>query len=226
MSETLMTEPAATAPEGSDASQGEASAPAQASTDQQPLQAQDQQSQSQEEATQSDNDQSKVSDKYGAPEAYEFKMEKEGQYDSDVLEVYSEVAKELNLSQKAAQELLDKVGSKIQQRTEQNQQAYMQQVQKEWIEQSTTDKEFGGENLQANLSIAKKSLDQFGTPELRQLINETGLGNHPEFIRFMFRTGKAISEDGFVGKSQGGKGAPKSYSDFGNLLYPSQQSQH
>ena len=225
MSETLMTEPAATAPEGSDASQSEASVTTQASSDQQSSEQQSQQSQAQEGQAESGEEKA-ASELYGAPEAYEFQPNESNPLDQEVLEVYSEVAKELNLSQKAAQNLLDKVGSKIQERTAQNQEQYMQKLRMDWVNQSTADKEFGGENLQANLSVAKKSLDKFGTPELRQLINETGLGNHPEFIRFMYRTGKAISEDNFVGKSQGGKASPKTYSDYGNLLYPSQQSSH
>jgi hypothetical protein len=223
MSETLMTEPAATAPEGSAASQSEASVTTQASSDQQSLEQQSQQSQAQEGQAESGEDKA-ASELYGAPEAYQFEANESNPLDPEVMEVYSEVAKELNLSQKAAQSLLDKVGSKIQERTAQNQEQYMQKLRMDWVNQSTTDKEFGGENLQANLSVAKKSLDKFGTPEFRQLINESGLGNHPEFIRFMYRAGKAISEDKFVGRSQGGKATPQSMSDFSNLLYPSQQS--
>jgi hypothetical protein len=41
-------------------------------------------------------------------------------------------------------------------------------------------------------------MDAFATPELRTLLNESGLGNHPEIIRAFYRAGKAISEDGFV----------------------------
>ena len=41
----------------------------------------------------------------------------------------------------------------------------------------------------------------FGTPELRDVLNMTGLGNHPEIIRAFYRAGKAISEDAFVSGS-------------------------
>ena len=67
-----------------------------------------------------------------------------------------------------------------------------------WFEASKSDKEFGGDKLEANLGIAKKALDTFGTPELNKLLVSTGLGNHPELIRLMFKAGKALSEDTFV----------------------------
>lgn len=226
MSETLMTEPAATAPEGSDASQVEAGAPAQASDGQQALETQSQQSQTQERSAESGEDKGQDAEKYGAPESYEFKLDEAKAFDPEVIEMYSELAKELNLSQKSAQQFLDKIGSKIQERAMSRQEQTLKEIRSEWISKAQSDKEFGGENIQENLSIAKKSLDKFGTPELRQLIEETGLGNHPEIIRFMYRAGKAISQDKFVGRSQGGRNSPQSMSDFSTRLYPSQQSQH
>ena len=67
-----------------------------------------------------------------------------------------------------------------------------------WSESSRTDKEFGGDKLNENLAVAQKAMNAFGTPELRAVLNKTGLGNHPELIRAFVRAGKAISEDTFV----------------------------
>ena len=66
-----------------------------------------------------------------------------------------------------------------------------------------------------SLSVLKKALDQFGTPELRALLNDSGMGNNPEVIRAFYRVGKAISEDKFVG----GKAAPVDANDA-RSLYP------
>lgn len=75
----------------------------------------------------------------------------------------------------------------------------------EWIEASRNDREFGGTALGANLAIAKKALDTYGTPEIRQLLETTGLGNNPEVIRFFWRVGQTLTEDGVVtGKGGGG----------------------
>ena len=151
-----------------------------------------------------------------APEKYEFKAPEGKAFDAEVLARYSEVAKELNLSQEAAQRVLDEMAPKMAER----QAAQIEAIRTGWAESSKSDKEFGGEKLPENLSVAKKALDQFGTAELRTLLNESGLGNHPEVIRFMFRAGKAISEDrvvtGTIGQAKAG---PKSFADLADALY-------
>lgn len=159
--------------------------------------------------------------KEGAPEQYEeFKAPEGRQFDPDVINNFKEVAKELNLSQDAAQKMLDKMGPVVAERQLQQVEA----LRSQWAEQSTADKEFGGDKLNENLDVARKALDSFGTPELKSLLNESGLGNHPEFIRLLYRAGKAISEDNFVGGAPtASKGKPTSNADFADSLYPSQR---
>ena len=87
--------------------------------------------------------------------------------------------------------------------------------------------ETGTEALEQMLDVAKASLDTFGTDALKSLLQETGLGNHPEVIRFMYRAGKAISEDSYVGNSEGAVGksnVPKDFNGIANALYSNQQS--
>lgn len=217
MSEMLMTETAATTTEGSSASQSDASTQVSASQTQQADGAQNQQTTTNSDGKSGQVDANKGAQ--GAPESYEFKSFEGQQYDQKVLGVYKDVAKELNLSQEAAQKILEKMSPAMQeQRMEQ-----LNQIRTEWSSKASADPEYGGENLQQNLSVARKALDAFGTPELRSLLNESGLGNHPEVIRFMYRSGKAISGDRFVGGSQGQKGKPQSQADYANSLYPSQQ---
>jgi hypothetical protein len=153
----------------------------------------------------------------GAPEKYEFSIPEGSTLDAEGLEAFSEIAKDLNLSQDAAQKMIDKMAPEMAAR----QAEAIKAVQAEWLEGSKVDKEFGGEKLNENLSVAKKALDTFGTPELRTLLNETGLGNHPEIIRMMYRAGKAISEDKFVPATGG---SPAGSKDFAKSLYPNQQS--
>ena len=151
-----------------------------------------------------------------APEAYELKAPEGRVIDSEVMASYSQVAKELNLSQESAQRLLDAVGPKVAER----QMAMIEATRNGWADSSKSDREFGGEKLSENLGVAKKALDAFGTTELRTLLNETGLGNHPELIRFMFRAGKAISEDRMVtGAATQAKAGPRSFADLAEALY-------
>lgn len=149
----------------------------------------------------------------GAPEKYEFKAPENSTLNDSVMAAYSEVAKELNLPQEAAQKVLDKVAPVI---AAQQAEAF-QKVQTEWLDAVKADKEFGGDQLDANVAIAKKALDTFGTPELTKLLNETGLGNNPELIRAFYRAGKAISQDRFVAA---GSGAQEPKGADAKVLYP------
>ena len=173
---------------------------------------------------------SKTSDQdapLGAPEKYEFNTkvaDAPGELDPEVVTAFGEVAKELDLPQDAAQKVLDKVAPVIQAK----QAKVMEQVKVDWANDSQSDEEFGGENLAANLDLAKQSLEAFGSDALKSLLAETGFGNHPEIIRFMYRAGKAISEDSYVGNSQGasakGNGIPKDFNGIANALYSNQQN--
>lgn len=151
----------------------------------------------------------------GAPEKYEFKAASdEVKFDDKVIGAFSEVAKELNLPQKDAQKILDKVAPLM----AAQQVAAQAAAKSAWEAASQSDKEFGGEKINENLTVAKKAFDAFGTPELRKLLDDSGLGNHPEIIRAFYRAGKAISEDKVV---TGGAGAVGSQT-AANALYPSQ----
>ena len=153
----------------------------------------------------------------GAPEKYEFTAPEGRHFDNEVMSTYSEVARELNLSQESAQKMIDRLGPKIAER----QIAQIEAVQTGWLDSARTDKEFGGDALQDNLVIARKALDTFGTPELRTLLNTTGLGNHPDLFRFFFRAGKAVSEDSYVGPSTGGGSRPQArdFATQASILY-------
>ena len=162
----------------------------------------------------------------GAPEKYEFNAkvaDAPEELDPEVLTAFGEVAKELDLPQDAAQKVLDKVAPVIQAK----QAKVLEQVKLEWANDSQADKEFGGENLAENLNVAKQALDAFGSDSLKSLLHETGFGNHPEIIRFMYKAGKAISEDSYVGNSEGAmsEGAdPKDFNSIANALYSNQQN--
>lgn len=159
----------------------------------------------------------------GAPEKYEFKAPEGRNFDNEVIASFSEIAKELNLTQESAQKMLDKVGSKMAERQAQ----HLAAMSQEWAESSQSDGEFGGEKISANLAIAKKALDAFGTPELRSLLNESGLGNHPELIRFFYRAGKSISEDQYVvtgGNTASNKPAVRDFATAAAALYSNQNS--
>lgn len=222
MSDTMMTDTANNTEGGSDSSNG--SSNAQVTTGAQGGQQQqvtDGRSATDgtnppQDAKQSGDQNADTSKPAGAPEKYEFTPTDGVQFDGDTINAFSEIAKELNMPQEAAQKILDKVGPVM---AKQSLQA-IDNFSAQWVEGVQSDKEIGGPNIQQNLAVAKMAIEKFGTPELRALLNETRLGNHPELIRAFYRAGKAISEDNFVAG-----GAPRSRNgsrDPASSLYPNQ----
>jgi hypothetical protein len=155
-------------------------------------------------------------EKPSVPDEYQdFVAPEEIQLDTELIGEFKAKAKDMGLTQDKAQEVVD-LGVKLQQKWQATQMQAIEQARTQWVEQANSDKEFGGEKLTENLSVAKKALDTFGTPELKQLLNDSGLGNHPEIIRAFYRAGKSISEDRFVG---GGNG-PSGSVDPAKVLFP------
>ena len=112
-------------------------------------------------------------------------------------------AKEAGLSQDQYQTI---VAGEIRRGREAVQQAaadYQQRVD-DWATDTKADKELGGDDLAQNLSVSKKAMDTYGTPELKALLDVPseqnpsglGLGNHPEVIRLLHRVGSQLMEEG------------------------------
>ncbi|SXT03221.1 Uncharacterised protein [Klebsiella pneumoniae] len=144
----------------------------------------------------------------GAPEKYEFKPAEGQELDTAALEQFEPIARELNLTNEQAQKMVDLYGTKIMPMVQKQQAEAWQAQTEEWAAPVKADKEIGGDKLTANLGVAQRALDTFGTPALKEYLNGTGLGNHPELVKAFVKVGKAMSEDGVVtGKESGQRSA-------------------
>ena len=151
-------------------------------------------------------------DPVGAPEEYADFTVPEGMTLTESIEDLKTFAKEKNLSQEETQKLVD-MGTRAVQRTESAFKEHIETAKTQWAESSKTDKEFGGDALSESVAVARKALDTFGSPELSTMLHESGLGNHPEVIRLLYRMGKAVSEDRLVPGTKKPEGAGKSAAD-------------
>lgn len=143
----------------------------------------------------------------GAPEKYEFQAAEGVELDTEALKEFEPVARELNLTNEQAQKLVDAY-PKILAGVQQRQAEAWQKTTEQWAADVKADKEIGGDKLISNLSAAQRALDQFGTPELKEYLNTTGLGNHPDLVKTFVKIGKAMSEDGMVtGGNEGQRSA-------------------
>lgn len=166
-----------------------------AGTAEEVVQATDQQSAAEGEVDQSTetNDSNQ-----GAPEEYaEFAVPEGIALDSEVLGEFMPIAKELGLNQENAQKLVD-MASKLTAKMQEQQAAQWEEQIVGWAEQTRNDAELGGKNLPQTLAVARTALQQFASPEFNQLLKDSGIGNHPEMVRFAHRIGKAISNDSVV----------------------------
>lgn len=138
------------------------------------------------------------------------------QVDEKLLEQFVPLAKDLGLTQEQGQALIGMHTQALQSLREQFVKSFNDTVQG-WAETAKTDQEIGGDKYAENVATAVKAITRFGTPELQSALNETGMGNHPELIRFCLRIGKAISEDAF-GPDAGGAGGGETRSPA-DVLY-------
>ena len=140
------------------------------------------------------------------PEAYEFTMPEGVALDKAASDEFSAVAKELKLDQATAQKVAD-VGIKMAQR----QQEVFESTKTAWAEQARTDKDIGGDKFDQSMVVALKTLNSFGSPELKEVLNASGLGNHPAVIRAFLKVGQQIADTDVV-KGTPTNGAAKSLS--------------
>ena len=135
-----------------------------------------------------------------APEQYEeFKAPEGLSYDDQFMGTFKDVAKELNLSQKQAQHLLDKCAPVLAQR----QVEQIKAVSDQWVERTKSDKEIGGTNWTRAASDIARVRDRFGVnadgkmdPDIAEFMS-TPIGNHPGLLKLLARVGRAFGEADF-----------------------------
>jgi hypothetical protein len=92
-------------------------------------------------------------------------------------------------------------------------------LQGDWKKQSEADPEIGGANYTKNTTAATEIGARFGGPKFHEALELTGMGNHPEWLRFISKTAPFLKEAAPLppggAPGQGGKATPTN-------LYPNQ----
>lgn len=133
----------------------------------------------------------------GAPEKYEFSAPEGMTLEPETTAQFETVARELNLTNDQANRLVPLAAELVKRNVAQQQAAQVTQVQK-WLDESKADTEYGGEKFETNVATVRNAVARFATPQLKELMDQTGLGNHPEVVRLFYRIGNAIADDKFV----------------------------
>lgn len=93
--------------------------------------------------------------------------------------------------------------------------AEIQKQQAEWETAVKADPVIGGANLAPNLAKVSKLIDAEGTPELRQALDATGAGSHPEIVKFFVKMA-----DRFAEGAPAGGGSPTTKESTAQRMYP------
>jgi len=170
------------------------------------------------DATQGDGD-AGAEGSDGASDSYaDFVMPEGMTLDEAALAEATPIFKELGLTQEQAQKLIDLQAGQVQAGS-QMQIDNFNQLKSDWFASAKGDSEYGGDSFDENAKVAQNAVNKYGTPELKQLLDEHGVGNHPELIRFMVRVGQTLKED--VPGTSGTASSAKA--DRIEVLYPTKK---
>lgn len=97
---------------------------------------------------------------------------------------FKKLAQEIGLEPKHAQRMLDFEAERLT--------AQAKQAREEWKQQTF---EKYGAKITTVMSDVARAVEKFGGDELRQLFDQTGLGNHPLVVEAFSRAGAMLKED-------------------------------
>ena len=124
------------------------------------------------------------------PVEYAFNLP-EGVEGGELLAEFSELAKNHKLGQEDAQAYVD-----LFQRHQQAQMEKWAEVKAAWLDQVKNDKEIGGTKFEEVKAVVGRALHSMGLPkEFYDLMDQYGIGNHPAFVRGMYRIALQTTED-------------------------------
>lgn len=136
------------------------------------------------------------------PEDYALKFADGVNVDKNLLENFRAVAHEIGMPQGQAQKLADfyaRNAADSARAAQEAQAASLLEAKKGWESEITARPGFKTE-----VADAKRTLKEFGSPELNELMDQSLLGSHPVFFDFVVKVGKALAEPEVRGRGTGG----------------------
>lgn len=133
------------------------------------------------------------------PDTYDITTSTGEQLDGEDLDKLNQVCKKAGITQKQAQMLFSAYENDVSNFNQQLQSSYNQQLQS-WRDAVMNDRELGQENFEKTKANIKNVISRFGSSELSDFLNKSGLGYNPDFVRFVNKVGSLISNDNnFIG---------------------------
>lgn len=138
----------------------------------------------------------KAKDKEVDPSSYKIEAPEDFNIDPDVEKQFREFGAKRKFTQDDMNELTS-MQTALREKTV----AEAVKMQKGWVKSLKEDKEIGGQSLDKNLSKAKKVINDVFIPldaNFKAMLNSTGLGTYPPFVKGMVQIGAMMSEAGVI----------------------------
>lgn len=119
--------------------------------------------------------------------------------------------------QQALQEAANRQANQVKSSMEQSATDQVKQIE-EWEATAKSDPEIGGEKFDENIAVAKKALEAFGNPEFSALLADSGLGSHPDVLKFVIKAGASLKDAPVIG---GGETPEKTDAQVLKARFPS-----
>jgi len=151
----------------------------------------------------------------------DFTMPEGQKMDDSVLGEFRGLAKDMGLTQENAQKLVDlgfKLAGSNTEALQGSQQETWTKQRETWVNELKNDKEFGGENFNANIEQAKLALRRFGDDSIRGFLESTGFGDHAGLVKMFAKIARETGEMATV------DGVPRAGADsrsFADVMYGS-----
>lgn len=154
-----------------------------------------------------------------APEKYELTLPEGFVLDETAMGEFEPILKELKATPEQAQSLADLYIRKMQEVRTNDHNIYAGEI-KGWSEALKADPEIGGAKLEENLGHCIGVIKKYGTPEVKDILNASGMGSHPGIVKMLLNISKATREDSFVNPEPGFKAAVNTVEATAAVLYP------
>lgn len=137
------------------------------------------------------------------PAKYELKPPQGSPLSAAQLEKIAADARSRGLSNEQAQSEVERAHGVLAEHVEGQRQVWTAEQEK-WRQAIKANPEFGGDKLAESAEDARRFLDRFGSKDLRDALDRSGLGDHAELFYLCARAGRAMRED----KMKTNAGAP------------------
>lgn len=129
------------------------------------------------------------------PDKYEFKIPEGYTIDAELTADLEAYCKENKLPAGEAQKIAD-LGAKLLAKQAEQRETQFLEIKEKWLSDAKADKEIGADVEKGKDSVAARAFNTIATPEMKEMINQYGIGNHPEMLRMFYRLAPLMREDG------------------------------